>query len=242
MSWANFKTRWEYRSVASILKFIGVILFLIYIVAGFGAAQTLLTVKSIQRQPLDSLPQFIKTSLGNNDPEKVTQWIRFRPMNETEKLIEIAAPLSSELSPTIFFEFARRTSSLNKMEETLNWIQIARYRLRYDLLRCGADDSTSLIEQLLNASSTADTQAFLTQHPEHLQKSIQHVLDFDKKYPAKNFPYFICNTARKIDRTPSEPPQKEDWERIHETLRSVTEVALQYMKTDAEQPKAEPVK
>jgi len=229
MNWEKFRNNWGFRSLAFIGRMLMVLLFLGYLIVGISAVLTLVNIGQNRRQTLDALPALIQKAAGSDRPGDVAAWARFRPLAETAGLIEIIKPESGSLGPDIFFELSRRELLQNHPEEALFWSQLARYRLRYDILRCGAAKSSQTLEKILGAFASPKIQDILQQHPDLVKKSVRRVLDFDAKYPARNSPAVICGLAGKLNRSDAPPVPEEQWGDIRHTLRAVTEAALKDM-------------
>lgn len=229
MNWQKIKNDWTFRSLAFLVRVIVVILFLCYIVVGVSATLSLVRLEANRKQDISILPGLIQKAVARDMLNEITAWVRFRPLIETGKLIEKIKPESGWLSPDIFFELSRRNLQQGHPEDALFWSQLARYRLRYDTLRCGASDSAQTLEKMLQSFSSPKIQELLQQHPELVKKSVRQVLDFDARYPARNSPTFICALINKIDRNKAPPVPKEQWQDIRHMLRSVTESSLKQM-------------
>lgn len=205
-------------------KIFAYILLFFYAYIGIAAAFSLFELKMNRRQDISALSSLLK-----NEPGKVTKWVRLRPLSETESIVKILTPETGSLDAGVFFEMSRRHLLQKRTEESLFWSQFARYRLRYDLLRCGAPEAIESFDRLLGLFASPVLREFLEKNPDGVKKSLRQVLDFDEKYPASNDPSPICEMARKMEgsRAPMLPP--ETWESVRRNLRFVTEGALKEM-------------
>lgn len=201
-----------------IFNFFAYILLFVYVYVGTSSATSLFEMKQVRRQDLGVLSVMI-----DNEPGKVAKWARYRPLQETDALVKILTPKSAVADPAVFFELARRHIMTGKTEEALFWSQLGRYRLRYDLLRCGTPGAIDSISRIVTGLSSPVLQELLQKSPELTKKSVRRVLDFDKKYPAANNPFFICDIAHKLERSKSPMVPKEEWGIVRSNLRTVTE-------------------
>lgn len=233
-SWEKIKKSWEYRSVAFIGKIFLVLLMLCYIYTGSSALMTLIKKEHIRQQDISFLATVIKKSVDARKPEAVTKWVSFRPLEETAALITAITPKSGKLGPDIFFELFRRKLQQNKAEEALFWLQLARFRLRYDTLRCGAGGQTEFLDKILRMASSEKINTLLQENPALVRKSIRQVMDFDARHPADNHPSFICDMIAKIAHNNAPPLPQEQWTPIRLGLHQSTEAALEQM--DGKQP------
>jgi hypothetical protein len=212
-----------------VLNFFLCIIMLGYVLIGLSSSWTLYKMEMNNRQSIDALGGVIQAALEEGRPGDVAAWVHFRPLAETAALIEMVTPESGKLGSDIFFEFSSRQMRLGQAEDALFWSQLARYRLRYDALRCGAPEAVEALDSILQLFSSPKIQDVLQQRPELLKKSIRQVLDFDAKYPAGNSPASLCGGINKLAKSKAPPIPKEQWEHIRQTLRSVSEKALKEM-------------
>jgi hypothetical protein len=209
------------------LKLLSALLLLFYVMIGINATISLVEKTLNRRQDISALPALIDEKIKADDLHAVTKWVAFRPMAETDKLIATLTPRSGELEPAVFVELAARQLQLGHKEDALFWSQLARYRLRYDALRCGVKDADKILDKMMDYFTPKEINALLRQHPDLMFKSVQQILDFDKKYPASNSPTYICGTINKFKRVSVPPIPQEKWENTRLWLRQGTEVYLQ---------------
>jgi len=217
------------RFLRFILKFFIIILMAVYVFIGFFSSITLFKMEISKRQDISTLSAVIKKAVAEDRPNDVYAWMHYRPLAETEALIAIITPESSRLGTNTFLELSRRQMQRGRKEDALFWAQLARYRLRYDALRCGAPDSTETLNRILQLFSSPQIQDLLQKHPELVKKSVQQVLDFDSQHPARNSPAFVCTALDRITKSGRPQVPEEQWENIRLTLRSVTEYSLKEM-------------
>lgn len=197
-------------------------LMLLYVFIGSIAAQTAYSRYLYSRQDIETLPAFIKESVENGNAALVTVWMNARPPEETDALLRIVTPLSAELQPMAFFELFRREQARGRMEEALFWLQLGRYRLRYDALRCGGKpEDAQALEKPLKALPSKKMEAYLHANPGMLKKALQRVLDFDAQYPAHDDPTHLCQAVHN-----SVPYAEPSWEMWRKQLRQSTEAFI----------------
>ncbi|MBI3441130.1 MAG: hypothetical protein HY052_04915 [Proteobacteria bacterium] len=229
IAWEDARNTWIVRPLIFIGKFFIIVFFIFYVFVGVSATITLVQEELNRQQDVGALVDVIRKSVGENRLNDVTAWVRFRPLAETQTLIGMITPDSGKLGPDMFFELYRRQLQQDRLEDALFWLQLARYRLRYDTLRCGGSGGIDVFDQILNLISSKKIENLLQQHPELVKKSVQQVLDFDAQYPAVNRPDFVCKLANKLKKSNASPGPKEQWERIRLNLRANTEAALKQM-------------
>jgi hypothetical protein len=204
------------------LKILVICVFLLYIIFGTTATFALYKKKMYSEQDIKSLYTVISTATESGNPMAVAIWLNARPLEETDKLVQMITPKSAVLDFSTFFEIFRRELRLGRPEEALFWLQLGRFRVRYDILRCGADpDKVKNIDQILNVMPSQTIDTLLEEHPEDLKKSLQQVLDFDAKYPAHDNPVRICKAIGILL-----PAAEDQWEGYRRVLRRSAEKFL----------------
>lgn len=203
--------------------FIAVLLF-IYVVFGTGAVLTLYKRNIYQSQDVSSLEMDIDEATESGDSRTVAEWLRARPLAETDRLVDVITPKSAGLGANVFFEISRRQLALGRTEEALFWMELGRFRLLYDIIRCGAEpEAIDIFDPAFKNMHTSETDALLRAHPALLKKTAQRILDFDAKYPAHDKPEIICKAVL----PPTQLPAAEiNWEGYHQVLRQHTEEFL----------------
>jgi hypothetical protein len=219
-----------YKTFRFIGKFFAFVFLVSYVYIGGDSTFRLYKISGIRKQDIGAIHDVIRTSVAENHAGDVSEWLRARPQAETDALIDIVTPESGGLGSGVFFEFTRRRLQQGKVEEALFWTQLARYRLRFDTLRCGPYSSGKKLEDILSLFEAPDIRTLLEAHPALVKKSVQRVMDFDAKYPARNDPKFICEFVNRLNNTVMPPLPKDKWEDTRRTLRHTTEAALKEMK------------
>ena len=217
--------KWVKRILLLPLRILVAVLLVAYVLIGMDAARAVYKRFIYGGQDISSLDTNLDTAAQSGDYSIVLDWVRSRPLAETDKLIAIISPKSAPLGADIFFELFRRERVLDHPEEALFWMQMGRFRLIYDIIRCGgeAEDVKVFAPAFAHMHSEA-TDNFLRAHPEALKKTAQRVLDFDTKYPAHNDPAYTCKAV-----VPKGLPADEiNWEGYHQMLRKHTEEFVEH--------------
>lgn len=212
---------WALKVPAFVFKFCIGILLAIYVYFGTGAAMALYKINTYRAQDISVLAvELDEVAKGDGDPMHAVDWIRSRPLAETGRLIDIVTPKSMPLGADLFFEFYRRELALNKPEEAYFWMQMGRFRLVYEIIRCGADpDRAGAYNLIFKNMHSPQTDELLRTHPEMLKKTAQRVLDFDAKYPAHDDPALICKPILGQYQAPAD---EVSWESYRQQLRKHT--------------------
>ena len=212
--------QWIFLPFKFAVKALLVIFMVCYTLIGENSVVALYKRNISRAQDISTFSDVLRTAKASEKFIPLNLWLRARPLQETDKLVEMITPESAILNPGIFFEMSRRELELGRTEEALFWLQLGRYRMKFDVMRCNAGPSgAKTFSKLLDLLPTPEEiDTLLAKHPELLKKAIQRVLDFDAKYPAHNSPNEIC----KINRT-YVPVDEKSWERFRLLLRKHTE-------------------
>lgn len=202
------------------------IIFIGYILLGIQATATLFKTMSARKMPVSAVENVVETATRMQQPQTVTAWIQRRPQGDTDELIRLVTPISGGLDSTVFFEFSMRRLRQDKVEDALNWLQLGRFRLKYDAVRCGAPNAYEAIERQLAKYSPQRIADLLEKHPELVKKSVRWAMDFDAKYPAANNPERICTIAEKLSGSDYPAMPEEQWVVERNNLRFATEEFL----------------
>ncbi len=225
----SFKNSWEVRSVLFILRFMAVLLCLMYLLLTSGGVANWAMMKWVRFQPLSDLDAYATENIEKGTPEKIISWLSLRPADDRSEMIHILTPKIGGLAPSSFMFFAKWEKDLGHEDESMFWYQFARYRYRYDALRCGVASATDDLTGILDLGHRQDMEKAEKEDPDFTRKSVQRVLDFDAQYPAHNNPGEICTQIAKINNVEAKIVPEEAWAPIRHTLRSVTEFSLKEM-------------
>lgn len=226
MSMDAVKNSWEWKTARFIFKFFLYSVLLLYIAFTLPAAtnwvkQQWMAFDIPPEQRIDFITQ--ETEKGNKVDALLLMQIV--PLDQNEELFTALAPLTPTLPNSYFFTLSQRAFKAGNLEDGVFWEQYARWRLRYDALRCKGVDMVEVSNRIANIGSANKYFDYaITQNPNLIKKSIQRVLDFDAQYPPANNPSEICKAyAKVIQHSSSEIVEEEHWEQVRETLRATTE-------------------
>ncbi len=190
------------------------------VAAGVMSAIGLYTQQLYRSQPITALETLVDRAALTGDRGEVAAWLSARPLAEMPADLKILIPESATLAPQSFFTVSQRELKLGHPKEALFWLELGRYRLLYDLLRCGGKPKEArMLNQMLNAMMSAQIQALIRAHPESVDQALQRVLDFDVKYPAADEPSHVCDLA--VSKARLVDPM--DWPQYHRALWRMTE-------------------
>jgi hypothetical protein len=223
------KRGWEYRSGRFVLRAAGVLFFIGYVFTAAPMAWTWSWSAHYKSEPLSALDGRIEKALSSPNQSELLAWVNLRDKIEREIIREKLEPHTGYLDPFLFLFYSRWAVEDLQAEEIIFWHMYARYRLRYDALRCGAPDSVINMRGLLQLMPTGYIDAILERWPHLLKPAIQRVLDYDAEYPAANNPARICEVIYNIEGYTYRTADRKHWAAIRHTLRKQTEFELLLM-------------
>ncbi len=221
------ETKKKFRPFRALFRFFAALLLLVYVIMGASAAFTFFQLTLNRIQDIKELPYIIQSAVLNNRLEKVEAWVRLRPASETDALIEAITPAAGDLGPKVFLDLSQRELQRGRKEEALFWAQYARFRYRFDVLRCGIAQANDVIGGLMEDFSPPEIDVLLRQQPELVKKSVQRVLDFDSQHPAQNKPDLTCTASSRMTQVDAQPVSSDQWDAVRNFMRRTTEIFLQ---------------
>lgn len=182
-----------------------------------------------KNQPASRIDAWIASALDNPNQSEFMAWLKLRPTHERNDIILRLEPYSSKLDPFFFLMFSQWKAEELNIEDTVFWHFYARFRLRFDALRCGAPDSVKVLDGLMALMPEKHITATVQRWPQLIPHSIGRVLEYDAKYPANNNPNRICSIVHRIENDVFKTVNPQHWPQIRHTLRARTELSLREM-------------
>ena len=197
-------------------------------------------VKYIRSTPLTELPKIADHYLNyqyRND--RLYHWVSFRPESETKEIIRILEPETSKLSTLTFILYSMHLNHMGETDEAKFWWQFARFRARYDALRCGSVKAIENLGQLLELVPHPVFPTETMENPDEISRSLHRVLDYDAKYPAENNPDDVCDPLRAMEQGKFATVQRPRWADIRHSLRFMTEYRINKMEAEQKEKAAD---
>lgn len=192
-------------------------------------------IKQVRAEPVETLQRAVDRSVIRRKPEELVFWIASRPEDDSRYLLETLPAMASDLPSNIFFDLAKRAQKLGRHEDYLFWTFYARFRLRYDLLRCGDPDAVKMINTLADALGTKDIATMaIENNPGKMADMIEKILDFDAHHPARNDPSPVCTHILKIKKNKFAIAPPSEWAAVRHVLRNVTERGVKELRREAQ--------
>jgi len=190
--WKNFKKSPEAKGAKLIVK--GCFLFTVYSYLLMAGGRTYLwgQIEWARMTPVTQIDAVYERAIRSDNFAHALQWTVFQSVGDTKAVIEGIERHAAELPAAFFFEMSRRVKNTAAPDQAAFWSIYARFRLRYDLLRCSAADSVDRMEKMMAGQYDPDSDTLLDDKKK-LAKMIRDVISYDAKYPAKNSPVFTCS-------------------------------------------------
>jgi hypothetical protein len=216
----------EFKGFYIFLKLIAWSFFIVYLfTAGFGAWNWA-SIKILRLRPIDDAAGIFANA--QQDPYAVEYWMAFRPLTDTPYILDHADEVAPYLGHAAFFELSRRALYMDRPDDAKFWKMMARYRLRYDLVRCAfseASEGGEILERI-NGHMPQWQPDDLT--PAESVTLMRRVLDYDEKHPPQNDPARVCRQVRSLTRSESHDitRPRAEWENMRFSLRYATEDSI----------------
>ena len=203
----------------TIIKISLYLLLLIYVIIGVASLGIVIEREYIRSKDITETNRIVDDAITTNRYQKLDKWIRYRKVEDIEKMIDVFEEKSSYLSPTVFFRISASFFNLQNVEEGLFWFNLAKYRLRYDVLRCGASNSILSLGSIINIAYDTDMGELYDSKKEIIRDSLKRVIEFDKKHPPQNDMEPVCFMVSQIEgKQELDIAPEEKWEDIRKKL------------------------
>ncbi|MEZ0262088.1 MAG: hypothetical protein ACAH80_13855 [Alphaproteobacteria bacterium] len=216
-------------------KALYVLAFLCYLALGSAMTYSWATTKWNRHYPPEHAGRLCQKYATGKDPapDKIVDWIMARNATEADVIIAALEPCTPYLSSTTFLAYSNWKYQLGKLEEALNWRQYARFRARFDALRCGSNDAGDNLNSIIDISARDELQQLMERNPSLLPKSITWTLEYDAKFPPpQNNPYDLCKQLTSLETGKFRMVPRSDWGGIHNTLRQLSAYFVGLMEDD----------
>lgn len=230
----HLRTTWEYKSVALILRAMLAIVVVMYLLLTAPAAWSWLQAVSVRALPAENFARVLETAIATDDFAPVQRWITYRPRSERADHAAVLEARIEDIPAPLVAVIVEASRARGAAEATRFWLMMARYRLRFDVLRCGQPD---LIDALKQAQMMATALPHLRNELAAIDSDragtirlLQQVLDYDAKYPARNSPAFTCTLMQGLSASDTNLTPPDTWATTRHTLRLVTERAVADLK------------
>jgi len=203
----------------ALLKLSFVLLMIIYVFVGIGSLGVLAEKEYVKAQNISNTSKILNEAISKNDFKYLVKWIRFRDASDIVAISKIIEDKSGKVDPMVFFGISSKYFDLKNNEEAMFWFDLAQYRLRYDMLRCGASESIEVIGSFLNILYDAGIDDIKNKNADLVKNSLKRTIEFDKKYPPENDMEQTCYLIARIENKPElKIVSPEEWPNIRRGL------------------------
>lgn len=230
------KNSWEFRTGKVILRIAACLFFISYLALSAPLTWQWGWSAYYKSQPLSHLDTLIAEDLNEPDQSQFMAWVHLRPDHEHAEIQQKLEPHSGKLDPFFFLLFSQWAAQELDIEKTVFWHFYARYRVRFDALRCGAPDSVQTVDGIMSLMPEQHITLTVQHWPHLIPASIREVLDFDAKLPAANNPARICRIVYELEGRNFKITSVDRWQQIRHTLRSRTELSVAEMEQQLSRP------
>lgn len=204
-----------------LIKFFVILSLGFYVIMGVGSLFNVVSKEINKIRDVSYLNVVIEDAKFGGRSKDIDWWIDQRPNSELEQIIEIVKPHVSYIDPLLFFKLSFRLLEEDKEEEAVFWYLLARYRFRYDMLRCGAGESVVKIDNFIEVLGLSQIKYMINLIDKDVKRTkniIKKVLDFDEKHPAENSMKYACHMVGLLEESAT-PVQEGRWASIRDALR-----------------------
>lgn len=216
-------------------KSLYILAFVFYLMLGTAMTSSWVSTKWHRHYPPEYAGELCnKYALGPDPkPDKIVEWLSARTANEADIIMPKLEACTPHMSSITFLIFSNWKFQQGKLEEALNWRQYARFRARFDALRCGSNEAGDNFNSLIDISSRDELQNIMARNPSLQPKSITWALEYDAKFPPpQNNPYNICKNLTAMEAGKFKMVPRAEWGGIHTTLRKISYYFVELMEDD----------
>lgn len=239
----NLRQTWEYKSIAFILRAVVFLIVLFYALFATTAIWEWTKTAWVRHQPITRAETLMAEARATGDFDALTKWLQRRQQSELQSHAQLIEDNVEEVPFTLFSWPIQATAAAQDLDGTLFWQMFSRYRLRFDLIRCGnpvlLDKISTLMRGLAAFQPGADALAAIERDPQKLADLLQKVMDYDAVHPARNDPDHTCSQFGPLTDIKGTPMPRETWAQARHLLRMVTEQSIAEMRA-GKPPVAEP--
>lgn len=236
---AGWKVRlqrsWLWKIFLFSFKSLSVLAFLCYLMLGSAMTYGWIKTKWYRHYPTEYAGQLCqKYALGRDPkPDKIIDWLTSRKVSEADLIMEKLEACTPHLSSITFLAFSNWKFQQGKKLEALNWRQYARFRARFDALRCGSNDAGDNLNEIIDISAREEFQQMMARDPSLQPKSIVWALEYDAKFPPpQNNPAALCKQLNSMENGRFTMVPRSEWGSIHRTLRDISYYFVELMEAD----------
>lgn len=232
-TWASLRGTWEYKTLAVIMRLCVASVVFFYVVFSFALTLGWGEGRYIKLRNIEAFGPVLEKAIAENDFQHALRWLSVRKTQDTDALRAQVEAHAENLPAPFFMTMAGRMDDAQRPF----WTVLGRYRLRFDVLRCGGriavDAVQAEVERLYELLGTDPVMDDIEADPLQMAALLQEVLNFDATHPARNDPDMMCKIVEGMKDMKGlnlKRAQPQSWATIRHILRTTTEKAIAEMK------------
>lgn len=232
-SWEKFKKSPEVRGARFVVRVCFTVIVYLYLASAAIQTTRWMQVKWVRIDDISKIDFILEKAIKNDDFTDALNWVKSRPLEDTEIIVKTIEKNASDLPSLFFFEQAARVRNMSDNEGFAFWSIYARYRLQYDLIRCAAPDLLDSLTFMSQSGAASDNLRTIFKSKEKAAAIMKKVVSFDAEKPASNSPQMLCTMARQVSNKELELPPPYVWRSIRHRLITLASEGITKME---EQP------
>ena len=225
----DYKNMWEVKLLKGIMLFFGYTVFALYLTLFTYPAWQWAQMKwYVPDFSISALEQTTQTLIDQDQHDLAALLLNSYPVENLDQVVEEMSKMASDFNAPFFFAVSNRYVLKEDTEQAIFWNIYARFRVRYDAVRCDyfLSDVVSDEFSIINANLEL-TEKFLRLDQDKRQDLVRQVLDFDAAHPPRNDPDYFCKFIQQFKSTDKIAVLPEDdWDIRHDLLRTSAQAFL----------------
>lgn len=236
----DYKSMWEVKLLKGILLFFAYATLVTYLFSSAPSAWNWIKLKWYigDDYKIEHLTTNTETLLAADEYPLAMRFIRNYPPAQAQTVHDTLRPLTPQFNADYFFMLANKFYRNGDIDTALFWNTVARFRLRYDAVRCQSE----MADMLSNDFSILLTEpgllkAMLKTNENDLARRLEKTLSFDEKHPPENNPRYFCEFLERykhLDNVAVADP--ENWNNMRRALRLTAQIKIDSIRQSAAKP------
>ncbi len=226
----DYKNMWEVKLLRGIFMFFIYLLLFVYTTVGAQSAWTWIQLRYHGGDfKIENIDKAAEALSYDEEQLLLTELLTKYPPQDIGQITEKLQDQSAEFHATYFFTVANRYYKAGNIDEAIFWTMLARFRLRYDAVRCQHDasgDISKFFALMYTGAGLQQEIAALT--PPETKAYLQRVLDWDAAHPPENSPRYFCKYVGDLERVKNvNISPRADWPAIRLLLRTAAQAHIE---------------
>jgi hypothetical protein len=238
-TWDNLRATWEYKTLRFILRAVLAVAVVFYLLLTLPFVWPWAKTQYVRHQPPARFAELVGAGIASGDFTPAMDWLSRRPRAERPLHIPVIRDNVTVLPPALLAWLGEDARARGDIDGLRFWQMMVRYRMRYDLVRCGNPTLVAKVNELLaevakfNIYGDQRVLAEVERDPAQLADLLQKVLDFDAQNPMRNDPRTTCESMKGLSKITYTPMPPEGWAQSRHILRLATEHGIAELRQKA---------